>query len=219
MSATDATDAKPAGVTPIDVPRSFTSAPFASNVGDAAHLTALLDADGALLSAKDELSTDPLSWAVRNSRADCVALLLARDADVESKSFGGMRPLHHACASYDEGIIRDLIAKKADPNSVDDGGNTPLHYTSRRCACARHLTSARLFITLTRRPRAVSAQGRAEPVPDSCRREGRRGREERRRADAAAHCVQQRADFRRHVFFEQGGGPECASRAAIRGIP
>ena len=117
----------------IDEPRSFRESQFASAVGDVAHLTALLDGDASLMSAKDDTMADSLTWAVRNSRNECVTLLLSRDADVESKSFGGLRPLHHACASYDEAIIRELIQKKADSNCTDDGGNTPLHYTSRRC--------------------------------------------------------------------------------------
>ena len=124
---------KDEGPKTIDTPRSFTNAPFASNVGDDAHLAALLDADATLLGAKDEISCDPLSWAVRNARGSCVTMLLGRDADVESKSYGGMRPLHHACHGYDEQVIRDLIAKKADPNGADEAGNRPLHYTSRRC--------------------------------------------------------------------------------------
>lgn len=122
----------PAAVIPIEVPRTFTVCSFAASVGDEAHTAALAEADAKAAGLKDDVSADALSWAARNSRAGVVTYLLARDADVEAKSFGGMRPLHHACHVFDEGIIRELLAKKADANAADDAGNTPLHYAVRR---------------------------------------------------------------------------------------
>ena len=117
---------------PLETPRSFLEPTRAAAVGDDGHLAQLIEADAKLLGAKDELSCDPLSWASRNTRLGVVSYLLGKDADLESKSFGGMRPLHHACHGFSEDVIKELLAKKADPNSMDDAGNTPFHYACRR---------------------------------------------------------------------------------------
>jgi ankyrin repeat protein len=119
-------------VIPIEQPRGFTSLTFAASVGDEAHVAALLEADPKALTTKDELMCDPLCWAARNSRVGVVSYLLGKDADVQSKSFGGMRPLHHACHVYDEAVIKELLSKNADANAPDDAGNTPFHYAVRR---------------------------------------------------------------------------------------
>ena len=111
-----------AALEPIETPRSFAEPTRAAAVGDATHLAAALEKDPALLAAKDDVGCDPLSWAARNVRSNAVTLLLAKDADVESKSFGGMRPLHHACQNYSEELVRELLAKKADPNGAGARG-------------------------------------------------------------------------------------------------
>ena len=138
-----------------DAPRSFSEAPRAAAVGDEGHLTALLEKDAKALGAKDELGGDPLTWAARNTRGGAVTLLLAKDADVESKAFGGMRPLHHAAHSTaSEEIVRELLAKKADPNAPDDAGNSAFHYACRRCGVTRAVP-----------PRAAGRGADARPVP------------------------------------------------------
>ena len=87
------------------------------------------------LSEKDESLCDPLTWSARNSHLPVLQFLLGKEADVESKSYGGLRPLHHACHVYNEEVITALLERKADPNSKDDAGNTPFHYACRRCVC------------------------------------------------------------------------------------
>jgi len=101
-------------------------------MGDEAHVRTLLEADPKQIGVKDEVLTDALCWSSRNSHLPTVTYLLSKDADLESKSYGGLRPLHHACHVYNEDVIKALLEKKADPNSKDDAGNTPLHYTCRR---------------------------------------------------------------------------------------
>ena len=129
-----AADAPAAVLAPIETPRSFLEAPRAAAVGDEHHLAAIMEGDAKALGAKDEMTGDPLTWAARNVRGGVVSLLLSKDADVESKSFGGLRPLHHAAQSTaSEEIVRELLAKKADPNAQDDAGNTAFHFACRRC--------------------------------------------------------------------------------------
>ena len=101
-------------------------------MGDEGRLRVLLEGDGKLVGVKDDVLTDALSWSSRNSHLPTLTYLLSKDADLESKSYGGLRPLHHACHVYNEDVIKTLLEKKADPNSKDDAGNTPLHYACRR---------------------------------------------------------------------------------------
>jgi ankyrin repeat protein len=128
MSTSDAAPALPA----LEPPRSFVSATQAASMGDETHLAAILDREPKELGRKDELACDALCWAARNSRSATVSLLLSRDADVESKSYFGLRPLHHACQAYNDDVIKELLAKKADPNAPDEAGNTPFHFSCRR---------------------------------------------------------------------------------------
>lgn len=127
--------AAPAGP-PIEEPRVFGSVVRASSVGDEGHLLHNLGEELAAAqkaaAAKDEYSCDAISWAARNGRQGVVGLLIKKEVDLESKSFGGMRPLHHAVNSNEEVIIKELLSKGVDVNAVDESGNTPLHYACRR---------------------------------------------------------------------------------------
>ena len=118
---------------PLEAPISFVNISAAGQAGDSAHVASLLEEDAARLASKDAFGCDALSWGARNSFGPVVTTMLGKDADVESKSFGGLRVLHHACQAYSEDIIKDLLDKKADPTSKDDAGNTPFHYACRRC--------------------------------------------------------------------------------------
>ena len=128
-----AADPPPAKLEPFEPPTSFSLVSAAAAVGDADHVASLIAADPKNIALKDSYSCDALSWAARNSFVPVVSLMLEKEADVESKSFGGLRPLHHACQAFTEDIIAELLAKKADPTSKDDAGNTPFHFVCRRC--------------------------------------------------------------------------------------
>ncbi len=118
---------------PIEDPRSFGSAVLLAKNGDMKHLKLLVEAKGdKVVTGKDEFSCDPISWAARNGRGEVVTYLASKEVDLESKSYGGMRPLHHATNSNEENIMRELIAKGVDVNGMDEAGNTPLHYACRR---------------------------------------------------------------------------------------
>lgn len=211
----------PAAVVPIEVPRAFTVCSFAASVGDEAHTAALAEADAKAAGLKDDVSADALSWAARNSRAGVVTYLLARDADVEAKSFGGMRPLHHACHVFDEGIIRELLAKKADANAADDAGNTPLHYAARRGV----LTLCQLLVDAKADVAKKNAAGQT-PLHVACNsgqvREGaaaaRRDRGSIRQAAASNPPPPPRpAALHRLLPAVQGGGPERRGQGGQHG--
>ena len=125
-----------APLVPIEEPRSFGSVVRAASVGDDGHLAHTLGEDPTAAqkaaAQKDEYSCDAISWAARNGRQGVVGMLIKKEVDLESKSFGGMRPLHHAVNSNEEIIIKELLAKGVDVNAVDESGNTPLHYGCRR---------------------------------------------------------------------------------------
>lgn len=117
----------------IEAPKSFSSCVLLAKNGNDKQLEIQLEKQGEkAVVAKDEYSCDPISWAARNGRAGVVHILIKKEADCESRSYGGMRPLHHATNSNEENIMRDLLAKGVDVNATDEAGNTPLHYACRR---------------------------------------------------------------------------------------
>ena len=192
---------------PIEIPHSMVYAPTSSAMGMEKCLSTLIDGDAKLLPIKDEWQCDPLTWAARNSHLTPLQYLLGKEADVESKSYGGMRPLHHACHVYNEEVIAALIAKKADPNSKDDAGNTPFHFACRRCvrgARARPRRRLRASLapapdSLPPRPYPWSPQRRARPVRHPARGQGRRVGKKQRGHDAHARGCQQWAGVDRAV--------------------
>lgn len=81
----------------IEAPTSWESAPKLGSFGSEHQLNHLIDKHGdKILSGKDEYSCDPVTWAARNGRQNIVHLMIKKEADLESKSYGGLRPLHHA---------------------------------------------------------------------------------------------------------------------------
>ncbi len=119
---------------PLEEPRSWSSATVLGSFGSEKELGHLLAKPGGekLVTAKDEYSCDAVSWAARNGRHNIVQLLASKEADLESRSFGGMRPLHHAVNSNEEPVIKELLGKAVDVNAADEAGNTPLHYACKR---------------------------------------------------------------------------------------
>ena len=95
---------------------------------------ALLDA-GAPVDAAASDGSRPLQWAVRDSGAEMVALLLARGADANAADNRGARPLHFACGGVLRGdatralaCVPLLLDAGADANApLPDTRETPLH--------------------------------------------------------------------------------------------
>lgn len=116
----------------LESPRLFHSATRLASAGEHAKLQALLDTDTKLMGTKDEYGCDSLIWAARNGRQEVVQYLMEKDADLASKSYLKMAPLHHAVNNNYEEIIRGLLDKSADVNAQDEMGNTPLHYAAKR---------------------------------------------------------------------------------------
>lgn len=61
-----------------------------------------------------------------------VNYLLEKGVDHEAQSFGGLRPLHHACNASREAIIAKLLESGANVNARDDNDNTALHWAAAR---------------------------------------------------------------------------------------
>ena len=51
-----------------------------------------------------------LTWAARNGSADVLKFLLGKEGDVESVSYGGFKPVHHACNAGKEATLKEVIA-------------------------------------------------------------------------------------------------------------
>jgi len=68
-----------------------------------------------------------------------VTYLLDKGADLESASYGGLRPLHHACNNSKEAIIVELLERGANPNTKDENENTALHWAAARYLFCHHL--------------------------------------------------------------------------------
>ncbi len=86
-----------------------------------------------LLFARVRFGCTALTWASRNGNLDVMRFLLEKDGDVESVSYGGFKPIHHAANMSKEVIIRELISSGCNVSSLDDGGNTALHWAAARC--------------------------------------------------------------------------------------
>ena len=49
------------------------------------------------LDTPDDRGFTPLNWAARNGHQAVLEFLVDKGCSLESPSFGGLRPLHHAC--------------------------------------------------------------------------------------------------------------------------
>ncbi|CZR52899.1 related to beta transducin-like protein [Phialocephala subalpina] len=71
-----------------------------------------------------------LRWAAEHGHESVVQLLLATDADIESKDRDGRTPLYQASVSGHVEVVRLLLDKGADIKAVNKDGRTPLHSAS-----------------------------------------------------------------------------------------
>lgn len=104
-----------------------------ASFGELDGLIALHEA-GKNLQEQDERGFTPFNWAARNGHLPVMSFLIENGcgASLEVPSFGGMRPIHHACNKNLERVVRQLVKDGADTNSVDENGDAPLHYTAAR---------------------------------------------------------------------------------------
>jgi hypothetical protein len=100
----------------------------AARAGDLAKVQALVKADPALVSSKDDqYGQTPLQVAAFNDRKEIVEFLLANKADVNAKAKNGSTALHLAAAKGNQDIVDVLVANKADVNATDNEGWSPVH--------------------------------------------------------------------------------------------
>jgi ankyrin repeat protein len=67
-------------------------------------------------------------WASRNGHIDTVRQLAERGADVNTKGYGGMTPLHHAASNIHGDVLNGLLELGAAVDCEDDVGNQALHW-------------------------------------------------------------------------------------------
>lgn len=65
--------------------------------------------EGKDVDSPDERGFSPLCWAARNAHIPVVTYLVENGCSLEKASFGGLRPLHHACNKNSERMIRLLL--------------------------------------------------------------------------------------------------------------
>lgn len=63
---------------------------------------------------------------------DLLQYLVSKDGDVESLSYGGFKPVHHACNWSREAALKELMVAGCNVTSVDEAGNTGMHWAAAR---------------------------------------------------------------------------------------
>lgn len=107
-------------------PDGFTPLHLAAFFGqlETAHILLDLEAEPNVVS-RNELQVMPLHSAAAGRHADIVRLLLAADADVNTKQRHGFTPLHAAAQNGDVEMAEVLIDAGADRTARTDAGGTP----------------------------------------------------------------------------------------------
>jgi ankyrin repeat protein len=101
----------------------------AAAIGDVQRARQMLDDQPELGASISHDGWTPLHLAAHFGQLAIVDLLLARGADVDSRSQNGLgnTPLHAALAGGHRATAQRLVEHRADVNAVEEGGYTPLH--------------------------------------------------------------------------------------------
>jgi ankyrin repeat protein len=102
---------------------------LATVAGRVDEMLAALDSDHSLLESHSSDGWTPLHLAAFFGRQEAAAALLARGANVDSRSTNHMRntPLHAAAAGRRFPLVQLLLRNGADVNATQSGGWTALH--------------------------------------------------------------------------------------------
>jgi ankyrin repeat protein len=100
--------------------------------GHTAEVLAALEKDPALMTAHSGDGWTPLHLAAFFGCKDLAEALLARGAEIESRSTNSMKntPLHAATAGRRNEMVKLLLERGADANAMQEGGWTALHGAS-----------------------------------------------------------------------------------------
>lgn len=104
----------------------------AAKAGDADAVRALLEADPALIDARDKDGSTPLHCAAWKGHVEAATLLLDAGADIDAKSQNdhyGDTPLHAAAHGNQRAVVALLLERGANPNAINPAGRTPLDET------------------------------------------------------------------------------------------
>ena len=87
----------------------------------------LLDADPALVSARDGKQKTPLHSAVTYKQLEAMNVLVEKEADINAEDVTGMTPLHVAAMLGRREEAAWLLEHGADPEITDTYGDMPIH--------------------------------------------------------------------------------------------
>ncbi len=102
---------------------------LAIRAGDAATLRKLVTANPALLAARNERGTPPLTLATYLNNLEAAKILVEAGADLNASDVSGTA-LMGVCFKGHSAIVRYLLAAGADVNAKSENGTTALHYAA-----------------------------------------------------------------------------------------